>query len=323
MLACVTAALMAVVLLSTEMAAPASGQSGETVPLESRWIGTVVAPKRGDHRLPLALYRSLIPAPYTMPAHPLVGLYLVDLYAPHSTQSNQPWNDYDHWLEGGVDLLVNYHGQLGWYHLAMPVNSDFEYGLGRDVGFPKYHAGAVFAPSGSGWSAQAYPATTGYLSESVTWTPAGNVRVPAELVAYATQKQPFFSLYPALVGPTAERTTFTPSPYMPGSLPPPQPGLVHVQLAANIDAWDNTLPHLFGMRQATLRDLIDLDQTVPGVMWHSQALYDIQSATIGQGGYSKSAATSYRRARRAAPHRRLHSCRRGARRDCRHPTRRR
>jgi hypothetical protein len=296
------------------LAPAALAQSGENVPLESRWIGAVVPLRAGHYGLPKLLYRSLIPAPYSMPARPLVGIYLVDLYAPHSTGPGQGWDDYAHWLEGGVDLQVAYRGELGWYHLAMPVNSNFEYGLGRGVGFPKYHAGAVFDPSGAGWTATAYPATTGYMSESVTWMPSAGARVPPELLLYAAQKQPFFSLNPALVGPAAERTTFTPSAYMPDSLPAPTPGSVHLRLDPTIDAWDNTLPDLFTARGSTLRDLIALDQTLPGVMWHSQAIYNLDTEDIGQGGYSKAAAAEYLQARRRALRRA--PCRRGRAQRC-------
>jgi hypothetical protein len=83
----------------------------------------------------LALYRSLIPAPFEMPDTPLVAVAVVYYY--DVTLPLTPYN------EGYVVLQCKYQGRTGWYVLTMPVDNETANAGGRSLGFPKYIADKI------------------------------------------------------------------------------------------------------------------------------------------------------------------------------------
>ena len=69
------------------------------------------------------LYRSLLPAEFTVPDQPMVGLYLV-----HFTDT-EPWpitlaEFLLPYHEATILLRCEYQGQTGWYSVVMPVTTD-------------------------------------------------------------------------------------------------------------------------------------------------------------------------------------------------------
>jgi hypothetical protein len=90
----------------------------------------------------LALYRSLIPAPFEMPDTPLVAVAVVYYY-----DVTLPLTPYH---EGYVVLQCKYQGRTGWYVLTMPVDNETANAGGRSLGFPKYVADEIDLAEGDG-----------------------------------------------------------------------------------------------------------------------------------------------------------------------------
>jgi len=90
----------------------------------------------------LALYRSLIPAPFEMPDTPLVAVAIVYYY-----DVTLPLTPY---REGYVVLQCKYQGRTGWYVLTMPVDNETANAGGRSLGFPKYVADEIDLAEGDG-----------------------------------------------------------------------------------------------------------------------------------------------------------------------------
>ena len=94
------------------------------------------------------LYRSLLPAPFEMPARPLVGIFAIDYVKVY------PW-PVTPYKEGTVALRCGYRGREGWHVKTMPVTRWMASAGGRALGFPKYVTKAIsLLPEGPGWRAE-------------------------------------------------------------------------------------------------------------------------------------------------------------------------
>jgi len=110
----------------------------------------------------LALYRSLIPAPFEMPDTPLVAVAVV--YYFDVTLPLTPYR------EGYVVLQCKYQGRTGWYVLTMPVDDETANAGGRSLGFPKYVADEIDLAEGDGvWNGRVV--YQGRSVMQVTFTP--------------------------------------------------------------------------------------------------------------------------------------------------------
>jgi hypothetical protein len=266
-------------------------ESTFTVPMEPRTIA-VVAPLR-DTDNARALYRSLVPRGFDPPAEPSIGVYLGEPNVPVLVPG-QPYNEYSRWIEGPVMLRVAHAGREGWFPLAMPVSSQFEYDLGRAAGLPKILAEGAFTQTPAGFSVDAR--TGGRTLVRLDWQrrrPAGPSDPTRLLERVIRFKDELFTLFPALRGPERAAVKFTPNPPpdpTQAPVPPlseqPQPelGVVRLRLDANPLTADKTLPDLLGQRGATLGDLVDLDQELPGAYWGPKVLLEIRTRSLGGGG---------------------------------------
>jgi hypothetical protein len=131
-------------------------------------------------------------------------------------------------------------------------------------------------------------------------------------VKTAKQDYPLFALFEALRGPDLTRVKFTPTPKVPGTmLPPPQPGTVAMRIDPDVDSFDDTLPDLFKERGATLADLIDTDQVLPGTFTQYDQNLILDTRTIGTGGGYGTPGTRPTGRPAQAPLRLVLGCRRG------------
>jgi hypothetical protein len=138
----------------------------------------------------LALYRSLLPAAFDMPATPLVAVAVVNYY-----DVTLPLTPYS---EGYVVLQCQYQGRTGWYVLTMPVDDDVANAGGRALGFPKYIADEIDISEADGvWSGRV--AYQGRDVMRVTFTPQPGAR-PAESTT-TDPGLPVFLLVPPGEGP--------------------------------------------------------------------------------------------------------------------------
>jgi hypothetical protein len=205
-----------------------------------------------------------------------------------------PEANYSNWSEDGIDLRVAHDGEEGWYRLAVPVTSDFEWQIGRAAGFPKIHASATRADTGGGHRMTA--AAGGRTVIDLAWTPAGGA-VSAGLRRYVFSQDPIFLLIDPLKGPAASRYRFVVKPIVPitgapaiaplTALPEPQPGRVRYRLAPDIGAVAKRdgLPDVFPAGR-TLADLIEPRGTATGAYWDSpEELLILRHQDIGAGGY--------------------------------------
>jgi hypothetical protein len=260
--------------------------TGQVIPMEARTIFAILPPREGAD----GLYRSLIPTGYTAPEQPAIGVYLTEPNVPRRIPG-QPYNEYSRWVEGIVGIKVRREGVDGFFPLAMPVTSRFEYDLGRAAGLPKIMVEGSLEPDGDGFTGRT--AVAGKDAVVLEWKP-GAVEPSADLREAIRQRFPLFALREPLRGPEIWRTKFTITPELaepqPAPIPPflnqPQPeaGLVRVRLADDVDALDDTLPDLFAARGARLSDLVALDSTVPGMVWNIRMNLYLSSQKIGDGG---------------------------------------
>jgi hypothetical protein len=127
------------------------------------------------------------------------------------------------------------------------------------------------------------------------WTPAAGSD-PAQIQrAYRQSTGPFFPLNTALEGPDLMRVQYIlrpPFPFqtaVPGGAPPysstapPDAGMVRLRMRNDLDSiQEPDLPRIFP-RGATLGDIVDLDQTVPGTHAYYALTLGSESKTIGKG----------------------------------------
>jgi hypothetical protein len=230
-----------------------------------------------------ALYARLIPKPYAMPGEPAVGLYTSKLDVPARVPGN-PERNYTNWAEHGIDIRVRHGEEEGWYRLAVPLDSQFEWEIGRAAGFPKVHAETSFADGGRRQGA----AIGGRSVLDLAWT-AGGGSVTPELRRYVHNRDPIFLLKTPLAGPVASRYRFVVHPLVPlVPLPEPQPGTVRYTLDPDVAAYvaGDGLPDVFP-GDSTLADLIDPEGEVDGAFWDSPVeLLVLRHQDLGAGGYA-------------------------------------
>ncbi len=288
--------LAASVVLLALLPATALAQGGETesggqeyrIPMQVQSIYAIVPLKPGDRAL--ELYRSLVPRGYGMPAEPQVGVYLGEPNIPRKIPG-QPYNEYSRWVEGPLAIKVRFGGEEGYFPIAMPVSSKFEYDLGRAAGLPKILVSGVLEESEGGFTIKTSVGDRNAIT--LRWR-RGPVEVSEETQRFAHLRYKLFALLPALVGPDLYFTQFTPEPTTPtegtAPVPPPfvppepEPGTVEYVIAADLDALVDTLPDLFALRDASLADLIEPRGTVPGLYWDLPQTLRLRSGDIGDGG---------------------------------------
>ncbi len=301
--------MLVLALLLVPASALAQGPSTEkvTVPMEPRTIAVVSDIHPGEKAL--ALYRSLIPDGYEMPAKPQVGVYLGEPNVPVLVPG-QPYNEYSRWVEGPISIKVRHGKEEGYFPLAMPVTSQFEYDLGRAAGLPKILVTGEFTETANGFVTEARSGDRVLMR--LEWRRERSpTETPDELDRVIAFRYPLFTLNPTLVGPDLTRVKFTPNPppdptqapFPPlGSQPEPEIGVVRVTLDPNPLSADATLPDLFGERGATLADLVPLDQELPGAYARGRILLDIETTKIGEGGgYGAAAGPNGEPPRRTEP----------------------
>jgi hypothetical protein len=252
-------------------------------PFSATIVGTIVPIK--DTERARILYRALIPAPYEMPDEPAVGLYVSKLDLPARVPGN-PERNYTNWSEHGIDIRVRHGKEEGWYRLAVPLDSQFEWEIGRAAGFPKVHATTETLDGGRRQSA----AIGGRPVLDLTWatgTPAETV-TPA-LHRYALNRDPIFLLIDPLEGPAASRYRFVVHPLTPLTpLPEPVPGVVRYALDPDVAAYSvaDGLPDVFP-GDSTLAELIEPRGEAPGFFWDSpNELLVLRHQDLGAGGYA-------------------------------------
>jgi hypothetical protein len=286
-------ALLVTLTAALALAAPAAAQgpSAEkvTIPMEPRTIAVVSDLLPGDRAL--ELYRSLIPAGYEMPAKPQVAVYLGEPNVPVLVPG-QPYNEYSRWIEGPISIKVRRGAEEGYFPLAMPVSSQFEYDLGRAAGLPKILVTGEFTETENGFATEARAADRVLMR--LEWRRERSpMETPLELEKVIAFRYPLLTLNPALQGRDLFSVKFTPNPPpdptqapIPpiGNQPEPEIGIVRVKLDPNPLNVDPTLPDLLGQRGATLADLVPLEQELPGAYARNPILLDIETKKIGDGG---------------------------------------
>lgn len=311
-------------LALTALAAPAAGSpsfgtaaaqclppdpcewDGETgLQVELRTVSTVVEPH--DTPEATALYRQLLPEPLELPDELAVGVWLVEIEVPREVPG-RPQDDAAHWMEGAVQLRAVHRAadgttEEGWFPIHYPVTAELWWQLGRAVGLPKLRGSASVLAADGAWVASSRPRhQSGGPSMLMTWSPA-DVPDDADIaLAENNALDPLYTLQAPLEGPELWRVQYTVDPPMPpfGWLPVgvqaytddyrPERGLVQLRLADDLDAANADpaadLPDLFPAG-SSLDDLVDLEQTVPGVLQHVGATLGSTSQTIGTGGYDR------------------------------------
>ncbi len=300
--------LIAAVTLTALMPAMARAQEGDSggAPFEIRGVSAIVPLRDDDPARALAVYRALVPRGLEPAASPAVGVWLSELAVYRN--GGRPQDDATHWMEGAIQLRVRTaEGLEGWYPVHYPVNAMFWHAAGRFVGLPKLHARTTMTSVGEGWRADARPCPTtrgahtclpvaGPPSMSLEWQPSEqDERAVAR--AFGVPTDPLLVLNKPLRGPELRRVQYRigPPPSFPPQLPGGAPafvsgqeadrGTVRVRLRDDIDLLQETdLPRVFP-QGASLDDLIELDQSVPGAHGHFAVGLGSEDETIGTGGY--------------------------------------
>jgi len=145
----------------------------------------------------LALYRSLLPAPFEMPEEPLVAVSVVYYY-----DVTAPLTPY---REGYVVLQCRYQGRTGWCVLTMPVDDETADAGGRFLGFPKYVADRIELEEADGvWSGRVI--YQGRTVMALTFTPEAG-REPVT-TSSAVGGPSIFLLVPPAEGPQVNEIGF-------------------------------------------------------------------------------------------------------------------
>lgn len=259
------------------------------VPMRNKTLAALLEIRNTDRAR--RLYRQLLPPGYSMPVHPMIGLYTVTIDVPTKTidpidQGVRGVADITHYLEGSLSLRTVRNGESGWLHLGMPVDSEQARTSGLGEGYPKYHATLRFEPQGAGWFSN--DTVSGRQTLKMAWRPA-SVPISKDLQSFLGE--PFYTLAKPLRGPQRWRTrltAFSPVPLQqladgadPGPLgvsgvtkiPDQQAGLMDVAIDPDLNRYKtgthnsdptDDMPDLLGAGQS-LSDLVDTTQTVPGV----------------------------------------------------------
>ena len=293
----VIAAIAAAVLTGAQ-AGGAAAQSGESdgLPADVRAVAAIAPVRTDNGGRALDVYRALIPRGLEMPSEPAVGVWLAEL-ASGRALDGRPQDEASHWIEGAIQIRVRRGAEDGWLNIHYPVTAEFWFQAGRMVGLPKRHAEASITENGAGWTAQATPTGVGGgPAILMDWKPAPGGDPAALRRAYRIAQDPFFTLNPPLEGPELMRfkdELRPPTPaqlLVPGGPPPyssgasPQGGTVRLRLRPKVDDYNEDLPDIFP-RGASLADLMDTDQVVPGTHAFFALTVNSESRTIGTGGY--------------------------------------
>lgn len=290
-----TALLCAGALVAPAAVAQVQEQSDGTA-ADIRSMGAIAPIKPGPRAR--QVYESLIPNGLSMPAEPRVGVWLAELSVP-AFVPGRPLDPVSHWLEGAIQIRVK-HGEgakaeEGWLNIHYPVTAEFWFQAGRAVGLPKRHATASITQSGAGWTATATPTgVAGGPSYVMEWQPQAGLDKAVIQSAFRIPLEPFFALNPPLEGPTLNRVHYKvgpPFPWQasPTSPPPigagsePEGGMVRLRLRPDLDAYNEDLPKIMG--GATLDEMVEVDQTVPGAYAFYSVSLNSETTAVGEGGY--------------------------------------
>lgn len=108
----------------------------------------------------LALYRSLVPAPFDVPPEPMISVKVAA-----NERTLLPLRPYN---MAHVQILSTYEGQQGWLTLTMPETDWMPVEMGKARGYPKYVADSiVLERSSSGWRAEVLSMGTNALTLSM------------------------------------------------------------------------------------------------------------------------------------------------------------
>ena len=89
----------------------------------------------------LALYRSLLPEKFAMPADPQVCFYVIDFEI----------SSVGRYHEAALLLPTSYKGEKGQYVLSMDLDNAAAISGGRALGFPKYRGEVTLEQNGNAW----------------------------------------------------------------------------------------------------------------------------------------------------------------------------
>ena len=270
-----------------------------------RRIAATLYPRGDNEGLSLEVYRSLIPPAYEIPS-PLVGVSFEYIDLPQTLSGAGVGASLPR-IEATIALAVRLGQEDGWYPIARLTDSDDAYSAGRDVGFPTAMAAGTMSAAGNGWRGQATVSDAPAID--VEWQPAGGFPSP-ETTAWTQLEQPFFALSPVFQGPSRSRVMYTVKPPVPaydwfredttpfGISPSPdgvtrygpqyrRTGLVHMTIDPDPNRFDadspDPLPDLALGEGRSLADLIVLNQTVFGTLWHTDELLVTQSDDLDDG----------------------------------------
>ena len=227
-------------------------RSSTDVPMEPRTIAAVIDLHPGTRAR--SLYSSLIPLGYQMPSRPQVAVYLGEPNVP-SFVEGQPYNEYSRWVEGPLSIKVRNGDEEGYYPLAMPVSSQFEYDLGRAAGLPKILVEGEFTETEDGFATEVRSGERALMRLEWSRRRATREDPAQELDRVIHFRYPLLTLFPAMKGPKRMRVLFTPNPPPDPSqapIPPfseqaaPEFGVVKYRLDPNPLTADETLPDLLG-----------------------------------------------------------------------------
>lgn len=167
---------------------------------ENQGIFTMVEP------IDMALYRKLLPKEFSMPDHPTVALYAIDI-----TQV-VPW-PMTPYKETAILLKSKYHDEEGWYVTNMAVTKWVPMKAGRYLGFPKYVADEItLQEQPNGWRGQTNHEGKNMMALSLDYGGAQNISEHQRESLLATLSsigvtRPIQLLVPPGEGPTVQKVT--------------------------------------------------------------------------------------------------------------------
>ncbi len=128
------------------------------------WSVSAILPVKNTDAAPdaEAVYDSLVPEPFTVPAERELAVLMFRLDIPTNPTSTATTDPGEGYAEGSVAIKVGFpaaHGfpySEGFWNLAQPLNDPAQYEGGRSIGLPKYMAEAEVRRNADGtWTAGA------------------------------------------------------------------------------------------------------------------------------------------------------------------------